>query len=133
MDLKTVQSGPVSVDIKVDTGKRASGQGHVVLPTGAARMKKAAAPGIAGLLCGIVTVAPPGPHSLVTGPLSIILSAIALYLFRIDAKLERVTANCPGCQVDIELEGGKLAEVMEDQCPKCMRRLELTPALVQAS
>ncbi len=122
MDIEQLAEGPIPVGVRVDTGAHSQGTGTI--QHARHRAPKAAAISLAGLTLMAIS---PGPHGIVTFPVGCILLYVAWSIWRVRTKLVDVSAACPGCQAQVTLEGGSIAEKMEDQCPECQRPLMLHP------
>ncbi len=123
MDIDALTEGPLPVAVRTDTGQSSSGTGQLQLAS--LRVPKAAGLATIGLLLILIS---PGPHGVVTLPVGSILLYVAWTLWRVRRRLVDVKTRCPGCQTQVSLEGGPIAEKMEDQCPECQRPLMLHPA-----
>lgn len=127
MDIDSIPEGPLVVAVRTDIGKNGVGQGQIEIAPSSARGMKAGGMGLVALVLLTISVTPPGPHAIITLPLGFILIYAAWSVWRVRSKLVAIETTCPGCEAAVTLDGGPLAEKMEDQCPECQRPLMLHP------
>ncbi len=125
----TEHGQPAGITLRAESGETAPADATIERYPEAARIGKAVAFIVGGIVLGTGCTIIPGPHMVVTFwalPLAGIF--MARRAWRIDKRFSRINGTCPACTKAIELRGGPIKASNWRVCPECRKDLEiLTP------
>ncbi len=124
MDPDTPQDGLIT--LRAEDGRTAPADATIDRYPDGARVGKAVAFIVGGIVLGTGCTIIPGPHMLVTWwALPLIGILMARRTLKIKQRLSRINGTCPACSKRIELRGGPVKATNWRVCPECDKDLEI--------
>jgi hypothetical protein len=80
---------------------------------------------VGSVILGAATIIVPGVHLISTWFIPLLGSGIALYVFRVHARIGTIDGRCPSCEAEFSQNGGPYEDPMWIRCPSCSVPLEL--------
>ena len=120
-------------DIELQTRKNLSKtvQAEVIRTSRPAKLGKALAIAVVGLVIGPATIVIPVAHFVTTWAIPLLSILIAIHVYKMGPKIERIVGACPKCDAAIDTEGGTAASDLWIRCPACHEPLH--PVLVSSA
>ncbi len=117
--------------IRLRTHKKESteAKAEVIRTNSTARLSKALAIALGGIIIGGATVLIPVAHLITTWAIPLFSIGIAIYVYKMGPMIKLIVGQCPNCQGEISAPGGTAAPDLWIRCSHCSEPLH--PELIE--